>query len=251
LRFTIVQRVDEAQSSLLELTGPFVQRYADKWGYGYIEDKRLWVSDRHPVWMKYPAILRAFDWVSWGSWIVWVDSDILITNPGVSFESIMETVPDEADIAMTYHDVLSSYTISGDVGEFKVNNLGESVPGIWGRAHTGFMFLRKTEWLLGFLNKIYEDPRYQFLDMRGYTDRDEAPFTISLFNRPDIRHKFFLLPTDKVFISDTQRNISNKIRPWREGDFLVHVFMRDIEEKIRVIRGFIKRVYGNSYNSKL
>jgi hypothetical protein len=100
--------------------------YCDRHNYPFFDEEDFVDNSRPLAWSKIPLILRHladFDY------IVWIDGDAQIMNPGVRLEERIDCLSDSRDITIARDNICPN---------------------------TGVMLIKNTEWSRKFLNLVYE-----------------------------------------------------------------------------------------------
>lgn len=110
--------------------------YANKHGYSYIKEIAQYSQylEWHPTWIKID-VLRKF--LPFYDYVVWIDADAVFVNQEIKIE---EFILDGVDLVLPKME------------KDHENNI------VWTHTSTGFMVWKNSEWSLGLLNKMWNEP---------------------------------------------------------------------------------------------
>ena len=101
MKIAIIQLYDDGRKGYGDLTGDAASRYCDRHGYTYIRYREMIDPTLIPTWNKLLAVrkeLPKFDWV------LWLDADALIVNPGQRIEDILAPYESGKDMLFSTDD---------------------------------------------------------------------------------------------------------------------------------------------------
>ena len=101
MKIAIIQLYDDGRKGYGDLTGDAASRYCDRHGYTYIRYREMIDPTLIPTWNKLLAVrkeLPKFDWV------LWLDADALIVNPGQRIEDIIAPYESGKDMLFSTDD---------------------------------------------------------------------------------------------------------------------------------------------------
>jgi mannan polymerase II complex MNN10 subunit len=133
MNIAILSLYTDAHAPLNAITAPSKQRYADRWGYTFINHFGTLDESRPPSWSKILLIqkyLKDFDW------IYWIDADAMIMNPAIALETYLRD----------YDLVISQKRSNSHFGNFQLN--------------ASSFFARNRPWTHQFVDTVYALDRF-------------------------------------------------------------------------------------------
>jgi len=204
--------------ALYSKTFPIFRSYAEKHGYDLELITENLVKDRHPVWSKIPAVKRLTSKKEY-DFVVWIDDDILITNPEISLTSFIDKYNFRTSKAIVM--------VSGDLPNEPSTHM-----------NCGIMFFKgkdtKTEelldytWHVGEINPILKE---------NLSCEQEA---FNMLYRLLMRDTF-LITQHPTFQSFTRFDTHSEA-VWKPGCFAAHMNCGPLEMKLRVFQ-LLNKIY--------
>ncbi len=186
-----------------------LQKYANKWGYDLHYYTGVLDPSRAPAWSKIPAFQQHISSEKY-DWLVWIDDDMIITNPEIKLEIFIEKYGENKNfIVQTDHYYGST-------------------------ANTGIFFLRKCDWGNAFLKAVYEHPQKTNNLGSLHHGTWEQGSIASLIGSSQYKEKAIILqhkvlqgfdnPDWRWQMTPFKKMIHLK---WAPGDFIMHVSGQD------------------------
>lgn len=229
-------------ADLSELTWATQKRYCEKWGYTFHGD----VSDLHetykspirgvppipnvPIYYKIKFILfKHFlnpdsckeEW----DWVVWLDSDLLVTNYEIPLEKFMNGSKgaDTDEGGHQLGDILLTYDVNG--------------------LHATVIMLRRTPYTLGYAYMNAEAGMRYY--MRDYWS-DQLSQRLAL-QTPPYRDLVWYHPVKALCAMppDTYRDIPKRARAmyeWDESSLALHLSALSMRDRIRIAKEYVDRL---------
>ena len=123
-----------------DITLGTLKKYCAKWGYSYHGFDKVFDTSRKPQWNKIKALAKVMDENPAYSWVVWIDDDILITNPFIKIEDFIKSFGNGNDFIFS-QDILAERPEVMSYG-WKINS--------------GIFFLRNNANARNFLDDVWE-----------------------------------------------------------------------------------------------
>ena len=208
------------------------RRYAKKHHYGYTKYTEILDTSRPAEWSKILALQDTMNKVK-VPWLLWIDDDILITNPDISLESI---VSQYGSRPTTF---VPSPTI--DLIITRDAHYLEGVP-----INNGIFLIRTNDWAKKFLADVWKFGSLWDYVVRGQSLLEQQTMTDLLglnANRPERKNSYV---TDHVsiipqrvmnsFLRSSQMYDDPEESKWQPGDFAAHVTGMPLDVRTRVIK---------------
>ena len=177
--------------------------YAKKWGY----DLHLFftsLDESRPVqWSKIKAVTDLLKRNEY-DWVVWLDDDLIITNPEISFEKTIQEHGQKADLIISSHHEKSS--ASSDV-------------------NTGLFLVKNTRWSLDFLQRVWDIGNDRYNKVTGSLWEQDA--MQELLATDDYKKssciKCVPARTIESFMILLEKGDKGDYGLWQPGDFAAHL----------------------------
>eukprot|EP00803_Ostreobium_quekettii_P003011 evm.model.scf_1070.2 EVM.evm.TU.scf_1070.2 scf_1070:8177-9632(+) len=203
---------------VLEATRANKEDYAKRHGYRYFDASFLLDTSRPPAWSKILAVQNYLDQFDW---VMWMDSDSVVTNPNIRLESILPA-GDKLDLIVT-------------------KDLGGYNAGMW--------FVRNSAWSRKFLTTWWS--MSNFIRKAGDTksgDNDAMKHLLGHMSAAEHEEHVGVAPqctfNSYLFKTSFRNWIRHAMDPdefdrglHRKGDFLLH--LAGMENKMAHIRKFL------------
>lgn len=197
------------------------QKYAARYGYGYFRYTASLDPTRPEEWSKILALLDQMQ-TSQAEWLVWIDDDILFTNPHITFEMLIEQyasfTPETINLIIA-HDAYHERGVP-------INN--------------GIFLIRNCLWSQQFLITVWiEGARRGYL-IRGQSLLEQQTMTELMMEDANVFSKVKIVSQRvmNAFSRYPGYNDPEDSR-WRPGDFVVHVTGMFPEDRKKRIEGFL------------
>ena len=206
---------DKRRVSFADLTTN-QQNYAKKHGYEYVQFTESLAPCRPEEWSKIKALEQKMDVATSvgieNDWYMWVDDDVVFTNPNMKIESIIGQHMGK--------DLILSADPASHSDIYPFNN--------------GVFLIRNTEWSRDFLKKVYAIGGEQVrLTTRGVTCLEQEAMKILLCNErtgtllsESTSHVVILPNTDPNKLQSFLRCIKSNDDPnsvWKPNNFAAHL----------------------------
>jgi hypothetical protein len=122
------------RESFFQFNYQALRGYAEKWNYDVYISKETVDASRHPNWSKIKMLQTLLDEGKY-DWYVWLDDDLIITNPQISIESLIQKYGKEP-----VHFIIGAH---------------KTVPVDMYDVNTGVFIVRQSEWSKEFLRQIW------------------------------------------------------------------------------------------------
>ena len=183
---------------LYSKTFPLIQSYATKHGYDVRLHDQVLSKDRHPSWSKIPALKLALQEKKY-DYVVWMDDDIVITNPEIPLSFFIDKYAFRTSPAsvMVSSDMPNEPSTSMNCGILflKANDMGQHI--------------LDSAWAYGDMNPILQ---------QNLSWEQEA---LNFLYRYIMREKFLIIPLPNF--QATARFQYNTSVTWRPGMFSIHL----------------------------
>lgn len=188
-------------------TWPTLRAYAEKHGYGISLFTQSTQNERHPSWNKIVTLLDVLKSTE-AEYVVWMDDDVLITNPEKSLLSFIDEFGfrESEAIVMMCEDLPGeqSTLMNAGVGIFKRGGATEK--------------MLETIWWLG---------SQMPLQLRGFSYEQEV------FNW---YYKFARRSDMKLIPHGTLQSIARPGGMWQPGDFAAHVTAGELSRRVEILK---------------
>jgi hypothetical protein len=189
--------------------------YAYRHGYNFAKFTRTLDASRPEEWSKIKAlynVLRNPDFAQ-SKWLLWIDDDIMITNPTINLESFIAEHAGEDTQIIIAQDAYSHRGVP-------INN--------------GIFLIRNSDWSKDFLRRVWiagADKRYL---TRGTSLLEQQTMTYLLDGEPE---RVAILPTRAMnsFLRDRSYHDSDD-KVWAPGDFAAHATGMPAELRTCIIK---------------
>ncbi|ORX42278.1 hypothetical protein BCR36DRAFT_407095 [Piromyces finnis] len=210
-RISIVSFYDNIKSNTIQehSVSEFYQ-YSNIHGYEYSLSTYNYIPDRAIYFMKFqPIIEKLMEGLKNDSydWIVWVDSDIIITNPNIKIETFL---PDEK---MSKVHLIAAFDYRGRKD-------------VCCGLNAGVLFIRVHEWSLNLFTRAMAYPYYRSKMLLGLDDQTALNNVLIEFKEEE----HFIIVPHQWF---------NTFQPNKDG-FLLHIMGGNQRKKERYLRKFFK-----------
>ncbi len=220
--FTMVTLSTPNREAFARLVEENQRKYAQQHGYGYVKYYRTLDPSRPEEWSKIRALSRQLG-ESGAEWLLWIDDDIVITNPSITLESFVNRYGRDKDLIIAR----DAYYKRG----VPINN--------------GIFLVRNTPWARNFLNEVWKKGAEWYYLTRGKSLLEQQTMTDLLYE--PYRKK--LVYTDKTVVIP-QREMNSFLRTqdgyqdpiearWQSGDFAAHVTGMPLQERERIIKNLV------------
>ncbi len=215
----IVTLSTDNRKEMTQYTSGSLRKYCAKWGYGYHEYNGVLDAARDPNWSKILAVLEVMKRHSEYEWVVWVDDDIVITNPFIQL-----------------HDFIKVY------GDKKNLIISEDSPHKMFPINTGLFILRNNAETLTFLDDVWKIGGYKnYTCVRSYMDQEAITDAI----RDSDKYAAFtqILPIGilQSFLRAEKVNDVFEAR-WKKDCFAAHLLgPNTIEERVYAARFLVEQ----------
>lgn len=210
---------DDNFKSVGDITYPILEKYCIKNNYHpHLTSKRI--SDRFPVWDKIKII---YDNLNFHDWLVYLDSDTLITNHTIKIESII--------------DDNYNFIAANDVHGF----------------NSGVFFIKgKNEWSRKFLEYTWNiqpnDQVYHDWPCHNATQGEQRALKAAIRDNPESDKKVKLV-SQKLF-NCYLYNLYNRPETtegnWQKGDFILHLPAVDNSKRVEIFTQKLQEIiYGD------
>ncbi len=194
------------------------KQYAEKWGYDFLfYTQPIKGLDRTEHWMKVALLQNALKTNKY-SWCLFLDDDIVITNPNIQLQELIQS-NSGADIIMAYD---SAHFFESEKNKYFMN--------------TGAILVKNTAWSLDYLARLWKHGSGRFSWKPTY-DQDAV---YDLYKKVEKDQKHIALvkpPLLQSFIAWR----SNKCPLWKPGNFCLHLAGFSWNDKVLAM----KEVYTN------
>lgn len=176
--------------------------YAWKWGYQFHLCTTSLEPARHPAWSKiklFQSLLK--DGAS--DWYVWLDADLIITNPDIPMEKFISEYGSKADV------IVSIERRDGLERQDDINS--------------GMFLVRNSPWARYFLQRVWDVGYQRFANQHGW----EQSAIEELLKTDEFRNneKFKKAPVRCIqsLLRLVDKEDKNDYELWRPGDFAAHM----------------------------
>ncbi len=204
------------RQAFASITKEYLKEYCQKWGYDFFYYDDIIDPLRHPAWSKIPALQTHLGGDKY-DWLVWLDDDILITNPNITLTEILNKAPSEKNL-IAQQDC--NKDILFNTGAFAIRNCEDSKKFL----HTTISidFLIKTQW-----TRNWEQNAMCYV-----ATLDDYLNKILITN-----FKAF----QSYFIPDNPLWFTEKHLAWDPEDFAAHMCSLTNTQRINFIKNFLKK----------
>jgi glycosyl transferase family (putative galactosyltransferase) len=205
MKITLVSSWDDGHAEIAALAMPNRQAYCDRWGY---ELMTRTASRQEGHWQKIPTIQKALQ--AGAEWSVWMDSDLIITNPDIGLETVIHS-----------SSGLPSLILSHDMNG--INN--------------GVLFFRNCPWTDRFL-KLWSAARPFYAQ---YPNPEQSALAHILYREP--KEQWDCRPQHQF--NSYRYELSGRQFPegqWLPGDFILHFAGLPYQMRLTVMREHLAKL---------
>ncbi len=170
--------------------------YCNRYGYDFVCQEGSIDKSRYPTWSKVKLVENLLNEIEGGGnkydWVMWIDSDAVITNKNIKIEEIIGSYGD-----------LDFIVAKEDCCELTIN--------------AGVFLVKNTEWSKNFLKKWYAQTQYL---NTGWLDNSALIYLQQYDNSSREKIKLVKQRIFNSFVGAPGREGSEGI--WKEGDFICH-----------------------------
>lgn len=187
-----------------------LRKYCDRWGHGLkIYDHNVDPS-RHISWSKIPILFKAFEESPEYDYYVWIDDDILITNPDIDFAQFLEGAPSTADIIASA-DIAPQWPFNA-----------------------GFLVVKKQAADLFQLAWSLVD----MLNARFTPNWEQDAMIFLYFNHEPFHRRIHIIPHKRMQSFYRDYNVPPELH-WTPGDFAAHITGMPMERRLAVLEKLV------------
>ncbi|KAJ3678565.1 hypothetical protein LUZ60_002368 [Juncus effusus] len=243
LNIAIVSLSEESTESRISSFRSFVgvkeivwenkKRYAEMMGYGFVDGTELVDISRPPNWSKILVVrdgLRNYDWVFWN------DADTVITNMGISLESILFGLIGHNDFNSA-PDLIITEDFNG--------------------VNSGAFFMGRSNWSSKFLEQWWNQTSYIRFNSTKSGDNAAMKYLINNLSKEEFNNHVIVSKMQCLFNSypwfpswkSLYRLVFSPLTTWKgvysDGDFMVH--LAGLDDK----RGWALKIIQEMKNSEM
>lgn len=215
--FKIISISTPDRKSFAQITGKNQKDYAEKYHYSYRVYDHSFDTNRPEEWSKIVALMQQIGKTS-HEWLMWIDDDIMITNPSIKLESFVAKYP--------HYDLI----IAKDA----------LVP-----MNNGIFLIRNNNWAKKFLMDVWITGAYRNLLTRGESLLEQQTMTDLYDQKKEYKDKIVIIPqrelnsflrSAKDYPDDPQES------KWQPGDFVAHITGTSYENRTKIAQDLEKDI---------
>lgn len=193
--------------------------YAQRHGYDYFKSDKALCSERPEEWSKIIALSQAMEQTT-TEWLLWIDDDIVITNPSISLGTLIEKYGVGKNIIIA-HDAYKDRGVP-------INN--------------GIFLIRNCPWSKSFLDMVWQKGQDWGLLTRGKSLLEQETMTRLRARDSDVQEKMVVIEQKEInsFLRCNYYNDPEDSK-WQPGDFAAHATGMSEEHRKKVISGLMNQ----------
>lgn len=196
------------------------KKYARLHGYGYHKYRKSLDTSRPEEWSKVLALLKQMRQSS-SEWLLWIDDDIVITNPEKMLENFVKKYGHKKNLI-----------IARDAWYKK------GVP-----INNGIFLIRNVPWSKRFLRQVWSQGAKRGYLVRGRSLLEQQMMTDLMNEVPAYAKKIAVIDQCEMnsFLRSQARYDDPEESRWKPGDFAAHVTGMSVEERYTIIKNLIEQ----------
>lgn len=179
------------------------QDYSKKWQYDFYTHYERLDMTRAVQWGKIKAVIDLLETNKY-DWVVWLDDDIFITNPTISFDAMIQDHGKDADVIISAHK--------------------EKLPE-HNDVNTGLFLVKNTPWAKKFLKEVWDIGYTKYFQDTGSFWEQSAMQDLLETTAYKNCKQVSRLPARKIqsFITLLVKGDKGDYGQWQPGDFAAHL----------------------------
>lgn len=198
MKILILTAYDNHIQALGEACDISKKEYSEKWGFSFISQKINKIEGTHSSWQKLQVLIDHIN-LNQYDYIVWLDSDIIITNYNFDIRTLFDD---------NYALIFPEDWCAGPVYDPKTNFFSACA----------IIINCKNSDALKIISEANTDTYY-----RNSGCWDQSAFQSLLGRKPNLNAKVHRLPKNILNAVDREAEFRNGMYVWQHGDFLVHL----------------------------